>query len=78
MQEGWEGVLEGLGSQTNSFSFSGRWYQEKVFAEPKTAPGDAERYKKQSTWVAAVPSQTSICTSSFPLSHLAAFTAVCV
>lgn len=43
MQEGWEAVLQELGSWTNSFSFSGKQYQEKVFAEPKTEPGDTER-----------------------------------
>lgn len=39
MQEGREAALEELGRQTNSFAFSGKWYQEKVFAEPKMEPG---------------------------------------
>lgn len=43
MQEGWEAVLQELESQTNSFSFSGKQYQEKVFAEPKMERGDIER-----------------------------------
>lgn len=43
MQEGWEAVLEELGSWTKSFLSIGRWYQEKVFAEPKREPGDTER-----------------------------------
>lgn len=33
MQECWEAVLEDLGSWTNSFLFSGKWYQGKVFAD---------------------------------------------